>query len=887
MPAIPALLQNRLRDTLLRCGPFGSDAELRAIFSDDRISAWVADLPEADKSRLRVDRTVAYLGDCYNSADENVLAIFLQILAECTSPADQCHQDLLTLAVDLEDQLNAGVPGSPQWEAALARYREGVRQRHGTTRIFGQPRPVPLDDIFTEVYIHDQPSAFRRFDIRQLQQDPAYLEQAKRVPGAEIIQQEDGHRLFILGKPGAGKTTFLKYLAFEAANDPQGKVPIFVTLKDWADSGTPLLDFVVEQFTLCGFLGAVPFLEHLLAHTQEALVLFDGLDEITQEDKQRDRAIQDLRNFCLRYPRAQVLVTCRVAATDYTFDDFTYVEVADFTSKQIAAFVNKWFIHSPEKGASFLKELAIERHRGLRELARQPLLLAMLCLAFNDTLTFPQRRVEIYHDALDALLRKWDSSRNIHRAPVYEGLSIGRKHQLFARIAAQAFERGDYFIPQATLEHDIATYLQGLPRADVADATDFDVMTVLQAIVAQHGVLVERAHRIYSFGHLTFQEYYTAYSVVQSAASGDSGAIRRLLTHATDDRWREVILLTASLLDAADDFFARFLEVLDAIVRDDVKVVGFLAWIQRKAITITAPYKPAAVRAYYAALALARDSAHTLDMALNRACILVRNLAFTFINCNLNLALDHALERNLRRTPAHNLTRALDPDSNPARAFDRAFDRTFDPARELALAFDLVIGLDSDLDQDLTYALKLALEFVRICSHASDSARIFYRLLNLNHTFDCAFDPALDRDRNLNLALDLALDGDLTRALDLARARTFDPNLAPGLGQDFEHILAPKMRASELYAVLTTLTFPATNASVENWRTFAAKLQATMIRHRDIGHDWNFTTEQEKTLIQYFEAAHLLVECLEVAYATDRAAIEELLLLPPRTKEGK
>src|SRR5438067_6287634 len=54
----------------------------------------------------------------------------------------------------------------------------------------------------------------------------------------------------------------------------------------------------------------------------------------------------------------------------------------------------------------FLTEFKKEDNKGLRDLARTPLLLTLLCLAFNETLTFPQRRVEIYEEALDALLKK-------------------------------------------------------------------------------------------------------------------------------------------------------------------------------------------------------------------------------------------------------------------------------------------------------------------------------------------------------------------------------------------------------------------------------------------------------------------------------------------------
>ena len=36
-------------------------------------------------------------------------------------------------------------------------------------------------------------------------------------------------------------------------------------------------------------------------------------------------------------------MTCRIAAREYTFEQFTEVEIADFNDEQIAQFAHKWF----------------------------------------------------------------------------------------------------------------------------------------------------------------------------------------------------------------------------------------------------------------------------------------------------------------------------------------------------------------------------------------------------------------------------------------------------------------------------------------------------------------------------------------------------------------
>jgi len=688
----------------------------------------------------------------------------------------------------------------------LQAYLDRVGDLYSTTRIFGQTKPRSLDDIFTDVCILDQPQAFRRFDIRKLRADPGRIRDAERVPGLELLHRTESHRLFILGKPGVGKTTFLRYLTRQAATGTIDKIPLFITLGEWADSGDDLLTFIVGQFEICDFPHARPYVEHLLEDTDEALVLFDGLDEIRREGGRRDEAINSLRDFSRRYSRAQILITCRVAATEYAFPKFTYVEVADFDDAQIETFVGKWFRDAPTKRDLFLEELAKGKHRGLRELARVPLLLAMLCLTFDVNTAFPRRRVEIYADALDALLRKWDKTKLIRRDEIYQNLSLGRKHQMFARLAAQTFDLGEYFLPQEQLEDQIAGYLRRLPPADKPVDTEVDGTTILMAIEEQHGILVERAHRIYCFAHLSFQEYYTARYVADNAPAG---TLSLLLSHTTDDRWREVILLTAAMLSNSDVLFERFLQILDDLVRDDPELVAFLTWASRKAASVKAEYKSAALRGYYCCLARDLETSHKL------ACI---SGGDSFRNLARILGLSRSLVRDLYLV--HDFTPARTPDFVPVHNLTRVSARGFDLA-----------------NRDLNDMLALA--------------------RNLSDVHD------LDRV----LAPDLARVPDLDFADALAHAKYLSKELGlDALYQDISNLVPPK------------------GIDFKGWYAFADTLQAMIIEHCNIGHDWDFDKEQSARLERYFYAAELFVRGLDLAYVTDRAAIENRFLLPPRVQ---
>jgi predicted NACHT family NTPase len=75
---------------------------------------------------------------------------------------------------------------------------------------------------------------------------------------------------------------------------------------------------------------------------------------------------------------------------------------------------------------------------------------------------------------------------------------------------------------------------------------EIDGEAILKAMESRHGILVERTHRVYSFSHLTFQEYFAAKFIASNTAKG---SVENLVQkHCADVRWREVFLLTTSLL---------------------------------------------------------------------------------------------------------------------------------------------------------------------------------------------------------------------------------------------------------------------------------------------------------------------------------------------------
>ena len=168
---------------------------------------------------------------------------------------------------------------------AAKAYIEDMKKLHGTLRILRMTRPMSLQGIFTDVNLLSKPSAFQPVTSEEesLLQD-SYLGKIdqgrlleKGKDGLDVVRKNPW--VFLLGKPGAGKTTFLKHLVFKGlegkidANNYQ--IPIFITLRDFAASEQQsLFEFVVRQFQICDFPKADTYVNAMLKHGK-ALVLCD------------------------------------------------------------------------------------------------------------------------------------------------------------------------------------------------------------------------------------------------------------------------------------------------------------------------------------------------------------------------------------------------------------------------------------------------------------------------------------------------------------------------------------------------------------------------------------------------------------------------------------
>jgi formylglycine-generating enzyme required for sulfatase activity len=400
----------------------------------------------------------------------------------------------------------------------------------------------------------------------------------------------------ITAPPGYGKSTLCRRLAhlyaYEANVHGTGWIPVRVSLaavnQDGAWSSIEELLHRLPNVTspeLVSVLATASVRGHLW-------FFLDGLDEVAPSQLQRLRSQLDATVLATRN---RILATCRTA--DYVAErpkrslgTLPVLEIAGFTDDELDIYVEHWYssASSGRPGVTRQRMAAtrerLDAHGELRELARSPLLAAVLCVVEAQPLRTQPGKAALLKRAVEYLLLdpQWRDTDGRRADPIVDADEAKR---LGSRLAFETLDDLGEAARQGLTWEELRQYVREALQSDGSVLGDEEFGQLADAYVAQlvgrnaAGLLQQREAHTYAFAHKSLQEYLAAQHLIKYVDRSYRAEL------ALQPAWKEVFGYVASIAQMTGEGLTDMLLLSRSLLRRAERSLTMLIDSDRPATT--------------------------------------------------------------------------------------------------------------------------------------------------------------------------------------------------------------------------------------------------------------------------------------------------------------
>jgi energy-coupling factor transporter ATP-binding protein EcfA2 len=380
-------------------------------------------------------------------------------------------------------------------------------------------------------------------------------------------EESEALRMLILGHPGSGKTTLMKWVALQCLKSEHKEffsqfTPIFISLKYLgSDPDNTFRKKSIGNLIVYFFEKENISVDLFIGNQMKAnrlLFLLDGLDEIGDEKIRREVIDWIQKQYIYQN---SVIVTSRFSGLDKAKglkfrEEIPVFEIQNFEMNDVEDFLHNWYrnveiavggeVNLPnaiEEGDRRFKELMViiknDRYKNIRELAVNPLLLNIIAIVHRTRAILPRDRHKLYEECLKVMIELW----NLANRKIDISFSSDNSMSLLSKIALRLMESGRREMDKKEIEECLPLTIEGRTQ-------EF----FLKEMVLKAGILYESEGKI-GFLHLTFQEYLAARYFANYKKQN------QILNYCDEDYWEETFKLFINIGNA-QLFFDEVIEYL-------------------------------------------------------------------------------------------------------------------------------------------------------------------------------------------------------------------------------------------------------------------------------------------------------------------------------------
>lgn len=245
---------------------------------------------------------------------------------------------------------------------------------------------------------------------------------------------------------------------------------------------------------------------------------------------------QDNNEFLsMLLPKRRIIATCRMATGFKTGSSFRKLQLLPFDDKELNEFISRNCAKAGREPSALLEFLTA--HSYMRDVCRSPLTATiMLAIYLRDTDELPRTKAELYETRKDLLFSRWDQERGVKRRT--QG-AVALKCELLEILAYMMQKQRLVEISYGEAERMLAT--KNFPP----QPSKVSLAVLLDDLVIHHGLIVQLG-KVFSFGHLSHQEFFCAKHMVRKQKSGE------LAREFLNPRWRNVVIFFVGICGDTD-----------------------------------------------------------------------------------------------------------------------------------------------------------------------------------------------------------------------------------------------------------------------------------------------------------------------------------------------